>query len=79
MSLLFSVYPLAVFVVMMLGAFLQLFSPEASLNWTYILRLIMFAVQSTILFLAGTVLFVFVYNLFCTLGIGGVCLDLKDK
>lgn len=78
-SLLFSVFPVAVFVVMLLGACVEMFSPEASVNLTYMMQLIIRAIQETILFLVATVLFLWVYNLLCAIGIRGVRVDFEEK
>ena len=79
LPVLFSVFPLAVFVVMLLSAFLEMFSPEAAFNVAYLMGLIMRAVQGTILFLVSAVFFLFVYNGLCALGIRGVQVELEDK
>ena len=79
LPVLFSVFPLAVFVVMLLSAFMELFSPEASLNVAYLMGLIMRAIQGTILSLISVVVFLLVYNVLCALGIRGIQVDLEDK
>ena len=78
-TVLFSVFPLAVFVVMLVGAFLEIFNPDATLNVTYLMSLIMRAIQGTLLFLVSTVFFLWAYNLLCALGIRGVRVELEDK
>lgn len=78
-AVLFSVFPLAVFVVMLIGAFLEIFNPDATLNVTYLMSLIMRAIQGTLLFLVSTVFFLWAYNLLCALGIRGVRVELEDK
>lgn len=78
-EVLFSVFPLAVFAVMLLVAFLEIFKPGAAITVSYLMQLIMFAIQSTLLFLVFTVVFVVVYNFLCTLGIRGVQVNLEDK
>ncbi len=79
LPVLFSVFPLAVFVVMLLSAFMELFSPEVSLNVAYLMGLIMRAIQGTILSLISVVVFLLVYNGLCALGIRGVQVELEDK
>lgn len=79
MSVLFSVFPLAVFVVMLVSSFMDVFNPDAAINLTYIMSLIMRAIQGTLLFLVGVVCFLFTYNLLCAIGIRGVHVDLEDK
>jgi len=78
-SLLFSVFPVAVFAVMFLGSFMDMFNPEASINLTYMVQLTIRAIQETILFLVSAVVFLWVYNLLCALGIRGVRVELEDK
>jgi len=78
-SLLFSVFPLAVFVVMLVGAFLEMFNPEASLSMAYVMGLVMRAIQGTLLFLVSAVFFLLAYNLLCAMGIRGVQVHLEDK
>ena len=79
MTVLFSVFPLAVFVVMLISSFLELFSPEAMFSLGYFMGLVMRAIQSTILFLVSTVFFLWAYNLLCALGIRGIRVTLEDK
>jgi len=75
----FSVFPLAVFVVMLVGAFLELFSPDAVISVDYFMGLVLRAIQDTILFLVSTAFFLLAYNLLCALGIRGVQVSLVDK
>ncbi len=79
MTVLFSVFPLAVFVVMLVGAFLELFNPESVLSVDYFMGLVMRAIQETILFLVSTVFFLLTYNVLTALGIRGVRVTLEDK
>ncbi len=78
-DVLFSVFPLAVFVVMLLTAFLEIFKPEATITASYLMGLVMFAIQGTIIFLVSAVVFLAVYNFLCALGIKGVRVELEDK
>ena len=78
-SLLFSVFPLAVFVVMLVSAFMEVFNPEASINMAYVMGLIMRAIQGTLLVLVWSVFFLLAYNLLCAVGIRGVRVELEDK
>ena len=78
-SVLFSVFPVAVFLVMLVSAFMEIFNPDAVLNTAYVMGLIFRAVQSTLLFLVSTVFFLLAYNLLCSIGIRGVRVDLEDK
>ncbi len=78
-DVLFSAFPLAVFVVMLLTAALEVFKPEATLTVSYVMGLVMYAIQATILFLVSSVVLLFAYNFLCSLGIRGVRVDLEDK
>ena len=49
------------------------------MNVTYLMSLIMRAIQGTLLFLVSTVFFLWAYNLLCALGIRGVRVELEDK
>ena len=79
LTVLFSVFPLAVFVVMMLSALMEVFNPDAVINAAYIMGLVMRAIQSTLLFLVSAVFFLLAYNLLCAVGIRGVRVELEDK
>lgn len=78
-AVLFSVFPVAVFVVMLLSSFMEMFSPDVAFNLSYMMGLIMRAITSTILFLVSTVIFLLAYNVLCSLGIRGVQVELEDK
>ncbi len=78
-DVLFSVFPLAVFVIMLLTACLEIFKPEATLTVSYLMGLVLYAIQGTLIFLVSTVVFVAVYNFLCALGIRGVRVELEDK
>lgn len=78
-SLLFSVFPLAVFVVMLVSAFMEVFNPEATINMAYVMGLIMRAIQGTLLVLVSAVFFLLAYNMLCAVGIRGVRVELEDK
>ena len=78
-TVLFSVFPLAIFVVMMLSALMEVFNPDAVINAAYIMGLVMRAIQSTLLFLVSAVFFLLAYNLLCAVGIRGVRVELEDK
>ncbi|WP_428055551.1 hypothetical protein [Candidatus Avelusimicrobium alvi] len=78
-TVLFSVFPLAVFVVMLLSAFMEVFNPDAVVNAAYVMGLVMRAIQSTLLFLVSSVFFLLAYNLLCAVGIRGVRVELEDK
>ncbi|MBP5429661.1 MAG: hypothetical protein J6Y25_02060 [Elusimicrobiaceae bacterium] len=78
-DVLFSAFPLAVFVVMLLTAVFEVFKPEATLTVSYVMGLVMYAISATILFLVSSVVLLFAYNFLCSLGVRGVRVDLEDK
>lgn len=78
-TVLFSVFPLAVFVVMLVGAFFELFNPETVMSLDYCMELVMRAIQGTILLLVSVVFFLLTYNGLCALGIRGVQVTIEDK
>ncbi len=78
-DVLFSVFPLAVFGMMLLTAVVEIFKPEATVSASYILGLVLYAVESTLLFLVFAACFAWVYNLLCALGIRGIRVELEDK
>ena len=78
-DVLFSVFPLAVFVLMLMTACLEVFKPEATLTVSYLMGLVMFAIQGTILFLVSVIVFLFVYTFLCSLGVRGIRVELEDK
>jgi hypothetical protein len=79
MSVLFSVFPLAVFVVMLLSALMEMFNPDVAFTMAYFLGLVLRAIQGTILALVSVVFFLWTYNFLCALGIRGVQVHLEDK
>ena len=78
-DVLFSAFPLAVFAVMLLTAVLEVFKPEASLTVSYLVGLLLFAIQGTILGLVSAAVLLWVYNFLCALGVRGIRIDLEDK
>lgn len=78
-NMLFSVFPVAVFVVMLLSGFMETFSPDVTVNVNFIMRTIMNAIVSTLLFLLSSVVFLLAYNLLCAIGIRGIRVELEDK
>lgn len=78
-DVLFSAFPLAIFAIMLLTAVVEIFKPEATVSASYIMGLLLFAITGTLLFLVSTVLFLWVYNFLCALGIRGVRVELEDK
>ncbi len=79
LSVLFSVFPLAVFVVMLLSALMEMFNPDVTFTMAYFIGLILRAIQGTILALVSVVFFLWTYNFLCALGIRGVQVHLEDK
>ncbi len=78
-NVIFSVFPVAVFVVMLVGGIINMFSPDASFNLSFLMNMIMSAIINTLLFLVLTVFFLLAYNILCGIGIRGVCVELEDK
>ncbi|WP_178338080.1 hypothetical protein [Candidatus Avelusimicrobium facis] len=79
LNVIFSVFPVAVFVVMLIGGIMNMFNPEVSLNMAFVVNMIMSAIVNTLLFLVFTVFFLLAYNLLCGVGIRGVSVVLEDK
>ncbi len=79
LKVIFSVFPVAIFVVMLLAGFLGVFSPETTVNVSFIMNMIIQAIISTILFLVFAAVFVFTYNVLTGIGIRGVVVELEDK
>ena len=79
LSVLFSAFPVAVFVVMLVGALLEMFNPALSLGLGYVMSAVLMAIKGTLLFLVSAVFFVWGYNVLCALGIRGVQVELEDK
>ncbi len=79
LNVIFSVFPVAVFVVMLIGGVMNMFNPEVSLNMAFVVNMIMSAIVNTLLFLVFTVFFLLAYNLLCGVGIRGVSVVLEDK
>lgn len=78
-SMLFSVFPLAVFVVMLISACLEVFNPDAMLSVSYVIGLVLRAIAGTLIFLVSAVFCVLAYNGLCALGIRGIQVELEDK
>ena len=78
-NVIFSVFPVAVFVVMLVGGIINMFSPDASFNLSFLMNMIMSDIINTLLFLVLTVFFLLAYNILCGIGIRGVCVELEDK
>lgn len=78
-TVLFSAFPVAVFIVMLVTAFMELFNPEAVMNMAYIVSLIMRAVAGTLVALVSVVFFLLAYNVLCALGVRGVRVELEDR
>ncbi len=78
-SIFFSVFPLVVFVVMFVGALMEVFNPDVAFSLGYVMSLVLRAVVNTILTLVSVFFFVLSYNVLCSLGIRGVNVELEDK
>lgn len=79
LNVIFSAFPVAVFVVMLLSGILDVFDPDTVLNMKFFMNMIMQAIVNTIIFFVFTIAFLFVYNLLCTIGIRPVTVVLEDK
>ena len=78
-NVIFSAFPVAVFLVMLLSGILDLFSPDTVFNMKFFMNMIMQAIVNTVIFFVFTVAFLFVYNLLCAIGIRPVTVVLEDK
>lgn len=79
MDVVFSVFPVAVFVIMLVSGILGMFSPDVAFNLSFLMNMVMSAILNTLLFLVYTAAFLFVYNVLCGIGIRGVRVELEDK
>ena len=79
LNVIFSAFPVAVFVVMLLSGILDVFDPDTVLNMNFFMNMIMQAIVNTVIFFVFTIAFLFVYNLLCTIGIRPVTVVLEDK
>lgn len=79
LGVIFSVFPVAVFVVMLISGIMGLFSPDMSFNMAFLMNMIMQAIINTLLFLVFTVVFLWVYNLLSSIGVRGITVELEDK
>ena len=79
LNVIFSVFPVAVFVVMLISGIVGMFSPDVTFNMSFLMNMIMASIVNTLLFLVFTVCFLLAYNILCGIGIRGVCVELEDK
>ena len=79
LNVIFSAFPVAVFVIMLVSGILNVFSPDTTLNMTFLMSMVMQAIVNTLLFLVFTVCFLFAYNMLCSLGIRAITVELQDK
>ena len=79
LKVIFSVFPVAVFVVMLLSGFMGMFSPDSALTVSFLMNMLMQAILNTLLFLVFTVFFLLAYNILTGIGIRGVVVELEDK
>ncbi len=78
-NVIFSALPVAVFVVMLITALMELFNPDGTVGLDYLMSLVMRAIQGTLLTLVSVVFFLLAYNILCAVGIRGVRVELEDK
>ena len=79
LNVIFSVFPVAVFVVMLMGGIVDIFAPDTVFNMSFLMNMIMQAILNTLLFLVFTVVFLLVYNVLSSIGIRAVTIELEDK
>lgn len=79
LNVIFSVFPVAVFVVMFVGSVVNVFAPDTSFNLSFFMNMVMSAIINTLLFLVYTVFFLLAYNILRGIGIRGVTVELEDK
>ena len=78
-NVIFSAFPVAVFVVMLITALMELFIPDGTVGFDFLMSLVMRAIQGTLLTLVSVVFFLLAYNILCAVGIRGVRVELEDK
>ena len=78
-NVIFSAFPVAVFVVMLITALMELFNPDGTVGLDYLMSLVMRAIQGTLLTLVSVVFFLLAYNSLCAVGIRGVRVELEDN
>ena len=78
-NVIFSAFPVAVFVVLLITALMVLFNPDGTVGLDYLMSLVMRAIQGTLLTLVSVVFFLLAYNILCAVGIRGVRVELEDK
>ena len=79
LNVIFSAFPVAVFVVMLFSGILDIFSPDTTFNMAFLMNMVIQAILDTVLFLVFTALFLFVYNVLCGIGVRAVTVHLQDK
>ena len=79
LNVIFSAFPVAVFIVMLIGGILGLFSPDMAFDVKFIINMMMQAILNTLLFLVFTVCFLAVYNLLCGIGVRGITIEMEEK
>lgn len=77
-SVLFSVFPLAVFAIMVISAVLDLANAELSLGAAVLASALLRALIGTFVVLIFAVIGAFVYNFLSAIGIRGVRVELDD-
>jgi len=79
LNVVFSAFPVAVFVLMLVSGIMGLFSPDMAFNIKFLMTMIMQAIVNTLLFLVFAVFFLLTYNVLCRIGIRPVTVELEDK
>ena len=79
LNVIFSAFPVAVFVVMLVGGIMGAFSPDTAFNMQFLVTMILQAILNTLVFLILTVFFLLAYNVLCSIGVRPVTVELEDK
>lgn len=79
LNVIFSAFPVAVFVVMLIGGIMGTFSPEVAFTVQFLVNMILQAILNTLVFLVLTVFFLFAYNVLCSIGVRAITVELEDK
>lgn len=79
LNVIFSVFPVAVFVVMLISGIMGMFGPDQSFTVSFFMSMVMQAILNTLLVLVFTVFFLWAYNLLSAIGVRAVTVELEDK
>lgn len=79
LNVIFSAFPVAVFVVMLVSGIVSIFGPDVVFNVKFLMNMIMQAILNTLLFLIFTICFLAAYNVLSGIGIRPITVELEDK